>query len=109
MYSSNDRLELFYLPCSTVTDKMIVIEIPMIFSLLFFDYRKEKFVRGENHVLLLIQTETIEFSRIFSRPSLRREPCAVYFFWSTCFSLILMRIIQPVRIFGVSFNMEQDN
>ncbi|UJR19157.1 hypothetical protein I4U23_022287 [Adineta vaga] len=44
---------------------------------------------------------------IFTRLPLRREPCVVYFFWSTCFSLILILILQPVRIFAVSFSMDQ--
>ncbi|CAF1246138.1 unnamed protein product [Adineta ricciae] len=44
---------------------------------------------------------------IFIRPPLRREPCVVYFFWSTCFSLILILILQPVRILAVSFGIDQ--
>jgi hypothetical protein len=43
---------------------------------------------------------------IFTRPSLRREPCAVYFFWSTCFSLFVVFVILPVRIIAVIFNID---
>ena len=46
---------------------------------------------------------------VFTRASLRREPCAVYFFWSTCYSLFVVFIILPVRIFAVIFNMDMAN
>ncbi|CAF0850270.1 unnamed protein product [Adineta steineri] len=46
---------------------------------------------------------------VFSRPSMCREPCAAYFFWSTCFSLIYVLILQPVRVLAVSFNIDQAN
>ncbi|CAF0898362.1 unnamed protein product [Adineta steineri] len=46
---------------------------------------------------------------IFTRPSLRREPCALYFLSSTCFSFFVVFIILPVRIFAVIFNMDMAN
>ncbi|CAF3492710.1 unnamed protein product [Adineta steineri] len=46
---------------------------------------------------------------IFTRPSLNREPCSVYFFWSTCFSLFVVYIIVPLRILSNNFNIDMTN
>lgn len=46
---------------------------------------------------------------IFTRAPLRREPCTSYFFWSTCFSLITVFVIQPMRVVAVSFNLDVAN
>jgi hypothetical protein len=46
---------------------------------------------------------------IFTRAPLRSEPCTVYFFWSTCFSMIAVFVIQPMRVVAVSFNLDVAN
>jgi hypothetical protein len=46
---------------------------------------------------------------IFTRPALRREPCTLYFFSSTCFNLFVVFIIVPVRTVSTGFNMEMAN
>ncbi|CAF1463591.1 unnamed protein product [Adineta ricciae] len=46
---------------------------------------------------------------VFTRAPMRREPCAVYFLWSTLFSLIYILILQPVRLLAVSFAIDQAN
>jgi hypothetical protein len=46
---------------------------------------------------------------VFTRPALRREPCSVYFFSSTCFNLFVVFVIVPVRIVSDGFNMELGN
>ena len=42
---------------------------------------------------------------VFSRPSLRRHSCSIYFLASTCVNLFVMFIIIPVRIASNSFNL----
>ncbi|CAF0898313.1 unnamed protein product [Adineta steineri] len=46
---------------------------------------------------------------VFTRPSLHREPCSVYFFWSSCFNLIIVYGILPLRILGNGFNIDFSN
>ncbi|CAF1339289.1 unnamed protein product [Adineta steineri] len=43
---------------------------------------------------------------VFRRPGLRREPCAVYFFWSTCYSLLVVFVIMPIRILSDGYNID---
>ncbi|CAF1062834.1 unnamed protein product [Adineta steineri] len=43
---------------------------------------------------------------VFTRPSLRHEPCAFYFFSSTCLNLFIILIIVPVRILSNGFNTD---
>ncbi|CAF1139309.1 unnamed protein product [Adineta steineri] len=43
---------------------------------------------------------------VFMRPFLRREPCAVYFFWSTCYSLLVVFVIMPIRILSDGYNID---
>jgi len=46
---------------------------------------------------------------IFTRPSLRREPCSLYFLSSTCFNLFIVGVILPVRILSNGFNIDIAN
>jgi hypothetical protein len=46
---------------------------------------------------------------VFTRPILRREPCAIYFFSSTCFNLFFVFIVLPVRTVSNSFNIEMSD
>lgn len=46
---------------------------------------------------------------IFTRPSLRREPCALYFLSATCLNLFVTVIIIPVRTVSNSFNLDLAN
>jgi hypothetical protein len=46
---------------------------------------------------------------VFSRPSLRKEPCSLYFFSSTCFDLFVIFVVMPVRMFSNGFNMDLAN
>lgn len=46
---------------------------------------------------------------VFIRPTLRREPCVIYFFASTCFSLFVVLIVQPVRVLAATFNIDIAN
>ncbi|CAF1133505.1 unnamed protein product [Adineta steineri] len=46
---------------------------------------------------------------VFTRPSLHREPCSVYFFWSSCFNLVIVYGILPLRILGNGFNIDFSN
>ncbi|CAF3368538.1 unnamed protein product [Rotaria sp. Silwood1] len=43
---------------------------------------------------------------VFTRPTLRREPCALYFFSSTCFNLFVEFIVLPVRILSNGFAID---
>jgi hypothetical protein len=46
---------------------------------------------------------------VFTRPFLRREPCSLYFFSSTCFNLFVIFIIVPVRIVSEGYNLDLAN
>ncbi|CAF1288579.1 unnamed protein product [Adineta ricciae] len=46
---------------------------------------------------------------IFTRPTLRRQPCAIYFLTSSCLSLFVIYVILPVRIVSNSFNEDLAN
>jgi hypothetical protein len=46
---------------------------------------------------------------VFTRPSLRKEPCSLYFFSSTCFNLFVVFVVMPVRMFSNGFNMDLAN
>jgi hypothetical protein len=46
---------------------------------------------------------------IFSRPSLRKEPCSLYFYSSTCFNFFVIFVLMPVRMFSNAFNMDMTN
>ncbi|CAF3641113.1 unnamed protein product [Adineta steineri] len=43
---------------------------------------------------------------VFRRPFLRRESCAVYFFWSTCYSLLVVFVIMPIRILSDGYSID---
>ncbi|CAF1212532.1 unnamed protein product [Adineta steineri] len=43
---------------------------------------------------------------IFTRPSLRNEPCSFYFFSSTCFSLFVVFVSMPVRLLASAYNID---
>jgi hypothetical protein len=44
---------------------------------------------------------------VFTRPALRREPCALYFLIATFFNLFIVFIVIPVRILSNGFNTDQ--
>ncbi|CAF1504498.1 unnamed protein product [Adineta steineri] len=44
---------------------------------------------------------------VFTRPTLRREPCTLYFLSSTCFNLFIVFIVIPVRILANAFGIDQ--
>lgn len=46
---------------------------------------------------------------VFTRPPLRREPCSLYFFSSTCFNLFVIFVVIPVRILSGGFNIDMAN
>jgi hypothetical protein len=46
---------------------------------------------------------------IFTRPSLCREPCSLYFLSSTYFSLFVVYVIVPLRILSNNFNIDMTN
>lgn len=46
---------------------------------------------------------------VFIQQPLRHEPCAIYFFWSTFFSLISVWIILPLRVAGAGYNIDPTN
>jgi hypothetical protein len=46
---------------------------------------------------------------VFTRPSLRREPCSLYFLSSTCFDLFVIFVVVPVRIASEGYNIEAGN
>jgi hypothetical protein len=46
---------------------------------------------------------------VFTRPSLYRQPCSLYFFSSTCFNLFVVFVVIPVRIVSEGFNMDLAN
>lgn len=46
---------------------------------------------------------------IFTRPTLRCEPCAIYFLSSTCFNLFVVLMVIPVRAVSSSFSIEMSN
>ncbi|CAF1518989.1 unnamed protein product [Adineta steineri] len=46
---------------------------------------------------------------IFTRRSLRREPCSLYFFWSSCFDLFVVYVMMPLRTLASSFNLDIAN
>jgi hypothetical protein len=46
---------------------------------------------------------------VFTRPSLRKEPCSLYFFSSTCFNLFVVFVVMPVRIVSNGFNIDLAN
>jgi hypothetical protein len=43
---------------------------------------------------------------VFSRPSLRKEPCSLFFLSTTCFNLFVVFVIMPVRMFSNGFNID---
>lgn len=43
---------------------------------------------------------------VFTRPTLRHEPCSLYFFSSTCFNIFVIFIVLPVRIVSNSFDID---
>jgi hypothetical protein len=43
---------------------------------------------------------------VFSRPSLRKEPCSLFFLCTTCFNLFVVFVIMPVRMFSNGFNID---
>ncbi|CAF1338804.1 unnamed protein product [Adineta steineri] len=46
---------------------------------------------------------------IFTRPSLRGEPCSLYFLFSTYFNLFFIFVIVPVRVVSEGFNLDLAN
>lgn len=46
---------------------------------------------------------------VFTRPTLRREPCANYFLAATCFDLFIVFVVLPVRVFSNGFGMDLGN
>jgi hypothetical protein len=47
---------------------------------------------------------------VFTRPILRREPCSLYFFFSsTCFNLFVVFIIMPVRVVATSIEFVKNS
>ncbi|CAF1398190.1 unnamed protein product [Adineta steineri] len=43
---------------------------------------------------------------VFTRPSLRREPCSLYFLSSTCINLFVIFLVIPLRILSNSFYID---
>ncbi|CAF1353336.1 unnamed protein product [Adineta steineri] len=46
---------------------------------------------------------------VFTRPTLRQEPCSLYFFASTCLDLYVILVIIPVRIVSNGYNLDWAN
>ncbi|CAF0713320.1 unnamed protein product [Adineta steineri] len=46
---------------------------------------------------------------VFTRPTLRREPCSLYFLTATCFIFFVILIIIPVRMISIGFNIDVGN
>ncbi|CAF1331658.1 unnamed protein product [Rotaria sordida] len=46
---------------------------------------------------------------VFTRASLRREPCSLYFFSSTLFNLFVIFVLIPVRIVSEGYNIDIGN
>ncbi len=46
---------------------------------------------------------------VFTRPSLRRQPCSLYFLSATWFNLFVIFVVIPVRIVSEGFNMDLAN
>ncbi|CAF0898296.1 unnamed protein product [Adineta steineri] len=43
---------------------------------------------------------------IFTRRSLCREPCSVYFFWSSSFNLFIVYVLVPIRVLAFGYNID---
>ncbi|CAF4438028.1 unnamed protein product, partial [Adineta steineri] len=43
---------------------------------------------------------------VFTRPTLRQEPCSLYFFASTCLDLYVILVVIPVRIVSNGYNLD---
>jgi hypothetical protein len=46
---------------------------------------------------------------VFTRPSLRSQPCSLYFLSATCFNLFVIFVVIPVRIVSEGFNIDLAN
>jgi hypothetical protein len=46
---------------------------------------------------------------VFTRRSLRKQPCSLYFLSSTCFDMFVIFVIVPVRIASEAFNLDLAN
>lgn len=46
---------------------------------------------------------------VFTRPTLRRQPCSLYFFSSTCYNFYVILVVIPVRIVSNNFNIDLAN
>lgn len=46
---------------------------------------------------------------VFTRLPLRREPCSLYFFSSTCYNLFVVFLVMPVRILSNAYNISASN
>jgi hypothetical protein len=46
---------------------------------------------------------------VFNRSNLRREPCSLYFFWSTWYDLFVVFLVMPVRILSNVYNIAASN
>jgi hypothetical protein len=46
---------------------------------------------------------------VFTRPTLRRQPCSLYFFASTCYNFYVILVVIPVRILSNNFNIDSAN
>ncbi|CAF1307063.1 unnamed protein product [Adineta ricciae] len=46
---------------------------------------------------------------VFTRPTLRQEPCSMYFLISSCYNLFVVFVVMPVRVLSNAYNISASN